>query len=195
MYKSGIYKILNLVNNKFYIGSALNINSRFNIHKCLLRKNKHHSRHLQSAWNKYGETNFEFKILEYCEKDNLLKREQFWLDETKCYDREFGYNCNPNAESPLGLKHSEYSNLKNSIRRKGRKQSEETKRKRSEALKGRPLSELNKLRISQALKGKTRENPLTIEQRLNVSKAQKDRRLAERRKRVDHLTFNPMMDW
>jgi len=51
---SGIYKILNTVNNKFYIGSAVNLNSRFRTHKANLINNKHPNKHLQAAFNKYG---------------------------------------------------------------------------------------------------------------------------------------------
>lgn len=52
--KSGIYKIKNQVNDKFYIGSSEKIQSRFSSHKCNLRKNKHKNKHLQSSWNKHG---------------------------------------------------------------------------------------------------------------------------------------------
>lgn len=47
--KSGIYKIINVVNNKLYIGSAVNISGRFSTHKNQLKNEKHHSIVLQRA--------------------------------------------------------------------------------------------------------------------------------------------------
>lgn len=51
---SGIYKILNIKNGKFYIGSSNNIKVRWSQHKTLLKNNKHENKYLQNAWNKYG---------------------------------------------------------------------------------------------------------------------------------------------
>lgn len=61
---TGIYKITNSINNKIYIGSAINIYRRFVTHNHLLRNNKHFNSHLQSSWNKYKSENFK----EYIEK-------------------------------------------------------------------------------------------------------------------------------
>lgn len=76
--KSGIYKIINIINNKCYIGSAKNIVYRWRRHKQLLRKNVHHSILLQRAWNKHKSDNFRFEIVENTE--NLISREQYYLD-------------------------------------------------------------------------------------------------------------------
>jgi group I intron endonuclease len=59
-----IYKIINVVNNKFYVGSTTNKKVRFRQHRKLLRGNRHHCKHLQAAWNKYGEDKFEFVVVE-----------------------------------------------------------------------------------------------------------------------------------
>lgn len=77
---SGIYKIRNLQNNKIYIGSSNNIKRRWQKHKALLRYGKHPNSHLQSSWNKYGESLFEFSIVELCGVENLLNREQYYID-------------------------------------------------------------------------------------------------------------------
>lgn len=77
---SGIYKIENIINNKVYIGSSKNTKARWQKHKALLRHNKHHNNHLQSAWNKYGENSFIFSIVELCPIDSLLNREQHFID-------------------------------------------------------------------------------------------------------------------
>lgn len=59
----GVYKIVNKTNGHFYVGSSVNLNKRFWRHKNELRKDKHHCLFLQRAWNKYGEENFEFVVL------------------------------------------------------------------------------------------------------------------------------------
>jgi|APSaa5957512622_1039677.scaffolds.fasta_scaffold69422_2 group I intron endonuclease len=77
--ESGVYKITNNVNGKFYIGSSNNVYRRFNSHLSSLRSNSHSNEILQRSWNKYGEDNFSFAILEVC--DNRLEREQFFIDD------------------------------------------------------------------------------------------------------------------
>lgn len=75
---SGVYMIKNVLNNHKYIGSTKNFKQRLKQHLSDLRNNKHHSPHLQAAWNKYGEKHFVFQILETCEPiaaDALLKHE------------------------------------------------------------------------------------------------------------------------
>lgn len=115
--KSGIYKILNKINNHCYIGSAVNIKSRFATHKNHLKNNKHHSLYLQRAWNKYGEESFEFIILKECNKENLLEAEQSYFDEINPE-----YNICKVAGSCLHVKFSEESNRKKSLNhsRKGK---------------------------------------------------------------------------
>ena len=90
MGESGIYQIRNLTNGKVYLGSTVNLQRRWSEHKTKLQKNKHANRHLQFAWNKYGEESFVFEVLEYCMKSEYLKREQYWLDQLKPYKN--GYN-------------------------------------------------------------------------------------------------------
>lgn len=40
-----------------------------------LNRNVHNNKHLQNAWNKYGEESFEFNVLEYCDVELLNERE------------------------------------------------------------------------------------------------------------------------
>lgn len=77
---SGIYKIINKINNNCYIGSSKNIYERLHRHKTELIKNKHFNQHLQNAINKYGISNFECEILEKCDKKDINICEQKWLD-------------------------------------------------------------------------------------------------------------------
>lgn len=62
--KSGIYKILNKINGKYYVGSTKNFNKRWNSHKANLNKHTHPNIHLQNSYNKFGKENFEFHIVE-----------------------------------------------------------------------------------------------------------------------------------
>ena len=75
---SGIYLIT--INYKIYIGSSNNIYKRRASHLYRLRKNTHNNPILQNLFNKYGENLFTFSILENCSVDDLLKREQYWID-------------------------------------------------------------------------------------------------------------------
>ncbi len=106
MKKSGIYKIINLINKKYYIGSAANINKRFSTHKRLLNTNKHYNNHLQKSYNKYGKENFHFEIIEYVDSYNLIEREQYWIDLLDANNRKKGYNKRLIAGSNLGVKAS-----------------------------------------------------------------------------------------
>lgn len=135
--KSGIYKITNSKNNKVYIGSSINCKQRHYEHWSDLKRNVHHSIHLQRSWNKYGEDVFIFEIIEtVINSDSLLNREQFWLDFYTSYNRDCGYNIHKIAGSPLGYKHSEKTKKLLSIIGKGLKRSKETKEKLSASLKG-----------------------------------------------------------
>ena len=88
----GIYMIQNKVNNKIYIGQAGDIKERWGNHKSTLRRNRHKNRHLQSSWNKYGESNFEFTILLECEESDLNMYEEYYIFELMAYDPRVGYN-------------------------------------------------------------------------------------------------------
>lgn len=52
---------------------------------------------MQHAFNKYGTDKFEFRIIEICQKEQCLEKEQYWLDHFKSYDHSVGYNINPKA--------------------------------------------------------------------------------------------------
>lgn len=117
----GIYKIISKTNGKSYFGSTNDFERRVHKHKCLLRKNIHDNKHLQNAWNKYGEENFEWKFVEKCEITVLLQREQYYLDEAKT-NKHLYYNINFVANkppSPLGRKWKDSSKRKFSIIKMG----------------------------------------------------------------------------
>lgn len=103
--KSGIYKITNKANGKVYIGSAYNLRNRIYTHKSRLRRGVHKNKHLQSAFEFYGEQKFIFEIIEIVEnKKMILEREQFYLDLHVAYDRTNGYNIAKVAGNTAGVK-------------------------------------------------------------------------------------------
>jgi group I intron endonuclease len=93
----GIYRIKNLKNKKCYYGSSKNIEKRWRTHKNHLKNGKHHNIHLQRSWDKYGEDNFVFEVVEECDENILLELEQKYLDS--------------NPEFNIGIKSSGGDNL------------------------------------------------------------------------------------
>lgn len=80
----GVYFIVNKVDNRFYVGHSADIYKRFRAHKSYLRRNIHHCVFLQRAWNKYGESNFEFKIFKVCTSvEESILLEQKFIDHCK----------------------------------------------------------------------------------------------------------------
>lgn len=107
---SGVYEIRNILNNKTYYGSSYHIRVRLLEHRSYLLSNKHHNKKLQNAYNKYGEHNFEFRIVETCEpiRNTLLNIEQKYLDLNPWY------NINKYADGgDIGIRKTENSTYRN----------------------------------------------------------------------------------
>ena len=116
VFMKAIYKIENTITNDFYIGSAVNYVYRKWTHLKRLRENKHHNAILQNSWNKHGEFVFSFSIIEeISDKEQLVKREQYWIDTLNPR-----YNICRIAGSPLGIKHSNEARLHMSIAQLGK---------------------------------------------------------------------------
>jgi len=131
---SCIYQIVNLRNGKFYVGRAMNIRRRWHTHLCLLRCGQHHAPHLQRAWNKYGESAFELRIVESCaDRSRLRELEQAYLSNVTLRDQLYNLSLDAgNSGAP----------------------SVETRRKMSEAAKQRaPISDETRQKRSLALRG------------------------------------------
>jgi group I intron endonuclease len=165
----GLYKIVNEVNEKFYIGSSDNIPRRFSRHVLDLKKNRHDNQHLQSAWNKYGSEKFVFEIYKECERSLLLEEEQkelnTWVGKVECY------NIRKDARRPVSIgEHRSKETIKKisqsqkgklrwtlkqkrqmSIDRKGRKHTSET----IEKFKNRATSYINIKKAQQTNVGRT----------------------------------------
>jgi group I intron endonuclease len=119
---SGIYIILNTKNSHIYVGSAVDIERRWREHRNDLRTGRHHSQHLQKAFNKYGEDVFSFSIIYKCPPDSLIEMEQKYMDDLRPE-----YNICPTARSPLGIVRSEETRKKMSDQAKNRTEEHRTK--------------------------------------------------------------------
>lgn len=159
---SGVYQIINKINNKSYIGVTKNFYNRFAQHKSSLLKNKHHSILLQRAVNKYGINNFELIILCRCPIEYLNKLEQWFLKNIKPeYNIHISSEYTDNhTRKPLTKQHKE--NIKNTFTKERRlKIAEETKKR----LTGKPKSEQCKLNIQLGVAKITPEQVLIIRQK------------------------------
>lgn len=153
MNKSGIYFITNKVNNKVYVGRAINLTRRKNKHFSELRCGVHDNEHLQRAFNKYGEANFTFEVAEEVAKDRLFEVESQYLALARELPLLY-YNMSYSSEGGrLGLKHSEESKRRMSKALTGKKRTEEAKRRISESKLGSKHSTEAKQKISKATTG------------------------------------------
>lgn len=172
-----IYKIINIINNKIYIGKHLDKSKSgmdgYLGSGVLIKK----------ARLKYGDQYFKKEILEYCTLENVSEKEQYYINKFKSLVPN-GYNISkggvggnstkgtvlyhnskthtvkyikPGDDIPEGY---EIGNLKHTIK---------TKQILSSKLKNRKLTEEWKKKISNTLKGKS----LTTETKIKISNAEK----------------------
>lgn len=144
----GIYRITNKVSGKIYIGSSTDILQRIKKHFKELRTGNHRNRHLQSSFNLYGETAFEFDTVEYIDDDSdLISREQYWIDSISL---DKLYNMNSIADKPPSWK--------------GKTHSAQTREKLSLAKIGKPQSPGHRIKNSLGHKGQVGNNKKAVKQ-------------------------------
>lgn len=143
----GIYKITNTQNGKVYIGKSLLLKYRFKKHLWSLKKQKHSNKHLQAAWNKYGDV-FWFDILELCGKDKVNEREKFYINKFDSTNPSKGYNKTKGGD---GLLATPEIKAKISKTLMGRTHTEERKRNQSNAQLGKKRSNQHKKAIGVSL--------------------------------------------
>lgn len=122
--RSGIYCWTNSITGKSYIGSAKDLNNRFSTYyspDALIKHLNRHSSSIYGAILKYGISKFSLDILEYCESNLLIEREQYYID---LLNPE--YNILKIAGSRLGHKVSKETKVKIGIASRGRKHTIET---------------------------------------------------------------------
>ena len=115
-----IYRITNMANGMYYIGSAESFARREWQHKYDLRRGVHKNPKLQAAWTEYGADMFVFEVLEEVpEGRNTFDVENTYL--MKCVGQKGCYNINTDAFTPrLGVAHTEAAKQKTSRSRKGK---------------------------------------------------------------------------
>jgi len=184
MKMSGIYKIESKIKpNRVYIGSAVNIGQRWRNHLSELRLKKHINKKLQNHFNKYGLTDLSFTILLGCNKEELIKTEQYFIDSYNPY-----FNIHKIANSPFGIKRSDETKRKQSKIKKGKvpwnkgkkmnftpEQKEKNRLAHCGKTNGIPLSEERKKKISIANMGKQNNlgNKLSDETKKKIGNANK----------------------
>jgi len=189
----GIYKIQSIIKpERYYIGSAINIGSRLKTHFKALRNNLHHSDKLQNHYNKYGAEDLQLFILLECNKEELLKEEQYFIDSLTPY-----FNICRVAGSPLGVIRSEETKKKLSELSKGKtsgfkgkQHSEDVKQRLRDVNTGKKLSKEAKEKLSKWSKGKLKPDEVknrmseakklqTYETKLKISEAKKGKPLTK----------------
>jgi group I intron endonuclease len=181
---SGIYQIQSKCKpERIYIGSTININNRWKDHFKELRRNKHHSSKLQNHFNKYGESDLQFSVLLGCDKSDLLKIEQYFIDSYNPF-----FNICKIAGNSLGThrKLSKETRDRMSFARMGeknpmygKKRSEEVILKIKKAKTGKPVLKLQGIKrpdttirnIGNKYGEKNKGRIFTEEHKKNISKA------------------------
>lgn len=190
---SGIYAIKNLATGLIYIGCSKNLLGRWRGHRSDLSLGKHGNMKLQNAWNKYGESAFVFMVVELCPDDQLLKREQHFIDLLNVVDG--GYNIARQAgRERLGVPHTEASIQKMRESHQGKVISTEHRAKLALAFKGRQFTDEWREKIKAAKRGvpnnlsaegrakiaaSKRGKPLSAETRAKISAAGRGRVVSE----------------
>ncbi len=137
----GIYGIHNKLNNKIYIGKTMqSFGDRWDCHRSQLRGGYHDNKHLQNAWNKYGEENFDFQIIHCCNGQSVDEVNTLEMQEIARY-KELGlaYNLHDGGDGGYFLgKHlspeaKRKIGDKNRVNMTGKKLSKETKIKMSQS--------------------------------------------------------------
>lgn len=99
--KNCVYRILNVIDNKVYIGSTIDSERRKLQHFNQLEKGIHYNKYLQNAYDKYGKDAFIFEVIEHdLKEDELIKREQHYIRLFNSTDPKFGYNLSQYANQP-----------------------------------------------------------------------------------------------
>lgn len=187
--RSGIYFIVNNINFKIYIGSAVYFARRRSEHFTRLAKGIHHNEYLQRAYNKYGKEAFDFIIVELVsDLSLLLEKETAYIFKHNATNEEFGYNSCSVGRSALGRKHSSETIEKIRQGNLGKKRSKETTIKMRASLTGKKRKVGLKRKYSKRIRV-----PGTIEQqehRRNVNIELAKRRWSKTNKEKENFFAN-----
>jgi group I intron endonuclease len=184
MMKSGIYRITCTANGKIYIGSAISLKVRRQHHWNRLKAKAHGNRHLQNAWNKHGPDAFTWDVIEFVATEQLIDREQHFIDQFDSCNPRLGFNISPTAGSCLGCKHTDEGKARKSAALKGKKKSPEAVEKVRLALlgkPGKPWTEETRAKACAAMKG-VKRSPEACQRMREARLARPKRTLTEEQK-------------
>jgi len=116
MVKSGVYQIILKEDGRSYIGSSIDIEARWKRHKESARLYPKTGQVIARAIAKYGADQFNWVVLETCDEEQLLDREQYWLDSVRPFaDENNGFNVRKIADSNFGITRTIESRKKQSV--------------------------------------------------------------------------------
>lgn len=180
-YSGIVYKILNPINGKIYIGQTIQrLKERKKDHRGLQDRLKHLV--LYRALRKYGFDSFEWEIIHYAkDKSELDKMEEYYINHYKTMNPEHGYNLTYGGEGGL--------------------HPPEIRKRISDSLRGRVFSEKTRNKLSNSLKGKyTGEDSSwwgrkhTDEEKKKISNAQKGNKNHNFGKKASDYTMQKMSE-
>lgn len=192
--KPGVYRLQNLDNGRFYIGSSKNLYLRYYRHREFLKSKKIGNHKIFDDIKDKEVINFVFGVIEYCEKEDMLEREQHYFELYKPF-----YNCTPTVYDATGYKwpdkikeknkdvhHGPIDMVKHSEalkeawkRRKEKYTTEELSKKMADARQGIKHSEEAKKKMSVAGKGK--KKPEGFAEKLRQARLRDSKELKEYR--------------
>ena len=152
--KTGIYVITNDIDARVYIGSATSFKQRYAVHKKKITHNEGCNPKLKNFANKYGIEHLTFSAVHACEKEDLLKMEQLYLDIFQPFD-DNGFNIARKAGSPIGYKHTQEAKDKMKGR-PGPRWDEEQKKYFSEIKKGKKMKDSARAKLREHYADKTK---------------------------------------
>lgn len=105
---SGIYQFKNIINGHLYVGYSNHLEYRRRQHLRDLRAGTHCNPYLQAAFRLYGESAFEWSVIEYCPVAQLKNREKYWIAALGSFGG--GYNLTEGGDGSSGRqwKESQY---------------------------------------------------------------------------------------
>lgn len=111
----GVYKISNVLSDRYYIGYSKNINRRFCVHRCKLKNSCHDNIFLQRAYNLDGEDKFIYEIIHRCNTEKEAKEiELQYLTDLSIRDKLYNLNYN-NSGGDLLTNHPDKESIKDKI--------------------------------------------------------------------------------
>lgn len=99
---AGVYEIVHRDSGRRYIGSSINVTYRLQRHRCDLRAQRGRSPALQNAWDKHGESAFDFRQVLVCRREDLIMYENTLIAAHRANIKPFGYNHRIAAETNAG---------------------------------------------------------------------------------------------